>query len=47
MDKRYWIWYVSTDNLINDICGKCDTIINCGYHEHLQKLDKRKKEKRE
>ena len=46
-DTRYWITYIHYETLINDICWKCETILDCGYHEHILKLQRREKAERE
>lgn len=46
--KEWWVLYVDTQTLINDIkCDVCDTLECCGYINHLEKLKARRRAERE
>ena len=41
------VYYVRKETLINDVCWKCEAIIDCNYLKTLEKIHAREKAERE
>lgn len=43
-----WILFIDTRTLIEDVrCDVCETLDDCGYHKHLEKIKLRREAERE
>ncbi len=46
--KEWWVLYVDSQTLIDDIkCKVCETLEDCGYINHLEKLKVRREAEKE